>query len=168
MNRITAALVAGVVALALVAPASAGDGPPATNLRHRGRAIQKGALGSYCWSYPAGSDGTAATKCADGTWYFPRAAMAAPGGFRIRIRKRARPTEWGIWAYRRVRRGEGWVEPVGPATRIPHRLRRFEVDGRTVAWDAIFRLREDDRHYYISASGEWDQGDAHYTFHVRT
>jgi hypothetical protein len=46
-------------------------------------------------------------------------------------------------------------------------------DGKTVAWDAYFRLERPDRHYYLGASGVWEGrgergGDAYWQFHVKT
>ena len=47
-------------------------------------------------------------------------------------------------------------------------------DGRTVAWDAYFRLERPDRHYDIDASGYWrddggrERGDSYWQFHAKT
>ncbi|MGH2747434.1 MAG: hypothetical protein ACRDKB_05870 [Actinomycetota bacterium] len=53
-------------------------------------------------------------------------------------------------------------------------LRRRMVDGKIVAWNAVFTVDQDDRHYFIRAGGFWpdEQGaeanqDAFWLFHVR-
>lgn len=65
-----------------------------------------------------------------------------------------------------------WVNengyPVGPARRPVVSLRPVKQDGRTVAWDAFFELNRVDRHYYLSAFGLWEEGNASYNFHVKT
>lgn len=46
--------------------------------------------------------------------------------------------------------------------------------GRTVAWDAYFRLECPDRHHYLGAFGVWkddggrERGDTYWQFHAKT
>ena len=63
--------------------------------------------------------------------------------------------------------------PDGRSRRIDTTLRRVVRDGKTVAWDAYFRLKRPEHQYYMGASGVWKgaggrHGDAYWQFHVKT
>ncbi len=140
-------------------------GPPRTTLRKQGDFIQRGRLGSYCWT-----TGTRA-ECRDVAGYsWPRARDVRWGGrARIRIRQRRQPTRLSLRAWRRVRRNG---EPIGRGMRLHYRLVPHRAEGRIVARDAVFRLPRAERHFYIEAFGRWDLpnsgGDATYWFHIKT
>ncbi len=72
------------------------------------------------------------------------------------------------------RRGDEFSGPAGDPETLPVTLRRRMVDGKIVAWNAVFTVDQDDRHYFIRAGGFWpdEQGaeanqDAFWLFHVR-
>jgi hypothetical protein len=53
-------------------------------------------------------------------------------------------------------------------------LKRVVRDGRTVAWDAVFRVGQPGRDYYLVTEGHWkdregcdDDQFAYWSFHVK-
>ena len=140
--------------------------PPRAVLRAHGETVQRGRLGSYCWSYQEPDSDYGVGVCADSIWSFPEAAeLRVPARTAIRFKKVQRPRRLGIAAWRDLNR-HGY--PKGDSERIAYRLRPVRSRGEVVAWDAIFSLREADRHYYIDAFPRWREGSASYTFHVKT
>ena len=54
-------------------------------------------------------------------------------------------------------------------------LKRVVIDGKTVAWDAMFSVKEAGRDYYLIGEGHWQNTEgcdedqyAHWSFHVKT
>ncbi len=157
-----------VMAIALAACGGAaysqqGHRPPKTVLYEGQRELQTGRLGSYCWFGPSGRG-----RCADvAKLRYPAADSVRAGStLHVRVLKTQRPERLSISAYRKVdQRGF----PTGGTRRLEGSLRRVVRDGRTVAWDVLFRVNEPGRHYYLNAFGVWEgAGDASWTFHVKT
>lgn len=147
--------------------------PPKTVLRHQGKPVQDGYLHQYCWVIEV-EDDIATTECVDKVWDFPRRRLVDPGDrLVIRIRKPTRPTDFAVQAW--PRRGDEFTGPAGDPESLPVTLRRRMVDGKIVAWNVVFTVDQEDRHYFIRAGGFWpdEQGaeanqDAFWLFHVRT
>jgi hypothetical protein len=124
--------------------------PPDAILKQDNRALQDGRLISYCWS----------NSCVDGVPRYPSAVLVEPGTqLYIRLSENRRPERFSLRS-----RPSGQIDPT---------LRRVVRDGKTVAWDAYFRLERPDRHYYLGAFGVWKgsggrSGDAYWQFHVKT
>ncbi len=154
----------------LAPPATAHDHkPPATRLVV-GTRIQKGRLGSYCWTHASGP--YVVGSCADTTWSFPRALRARPGReVAIEIDKATAPDELYLRSWRRLDR-DG--EPVGRGRRVGFELRpRFESADSQPTWEVLFSVPRRRGHYYLEAFGYWtdvegtfERQDASYTFHV--
>lgn len=153
---------AGIVVLGTGTSAYAlDDRPPVTILKKGDRALQNGRQGSYCWTFGPDSHG-----CADYLPSYPAADLVREDSeLYVRIFKAERPEEFNLAAYRKV---EEHDFPVGNAQDVPFNWRRVARDGRTVAWDATFKVRQPDRHYYLNAFGIWREGDSSWYFHVKT
>ena len=130
--------------------------PPDATLRQGGAILQEGRLISYCWS----------GRCVDGVSNYPSAVLVDPGTrLRIRLSENRRPEEFSLT--------RSWSRD-GQGRRIDTTLRRVVRDGKTVAWDAYFRVYRSDRHYYLDAFGAWKnqsgtvRGDAYWQLHVKT
>lgn len=128
--------------------------PPDTTLKQGTRTLQDGRLISYCWI----------NRCADGVSRYPSAVLVDPGTqLHIRLSENRRPERFSL--------RRSW-SPDGRERRIDTTLRRVLRDGKTVAWDAYFRLERPDRHYYLGAFGVWKgsrgSSDAYWQFHVKT
>jgi hypothetical protein len=137
--------------------------PPKTVLYEGERDLQTGRLGSYCWSGPSGPG-----QCVDVAElrYSTADSIRAGSTLHVRIFKAQRPERFSISTYREV---DEWGFPAGETLRLETSLRRVVEDGRTVAWDVLFRVNEPGRHYYLNAFGVWDgAGDASWNFHVKT
>lgn len=167
-------MAASAVALIALDVALAHDHqPPRTVLRHEGRSIQDGYLLQYCWVTSVEND-VALTECTDNTWAFPRRHLVDPGDrIVIRIRKPSKPQDFVVNAW--PKRGNEVAGPGGEAVSLPVVMSPRTVDEEIVAWNAVFTVDEDDRHYFIRAGGTWpdEQGaevnqDAYWLFHIRT
>lgn len=124
--------------------------PPDAVLKQESRVIQDGRRISYCWT----------TGCSDGLSNYPSAVLVDSGSrLHIRISENERPDRFTLMSSQ---------SPDGDSRRIDTTLRRVERDGKTVAWDAYFRVDRPDRHYYLGAFSEWNPGDAYWEFHVKT
>ena len=89
-----------------------------------------------------------------------------------RIFKAQRPDSFSVAAYPRI---DGKGNPSGQRRLLERTLERVVVDGKTVAWDAVFSVDSPDRDYYLIGEGHWQDregcgGDqhAHWSFHVKT
>jgi hypothetical protein len=130
--------------------------PPDATLKQGNTILQDGRLISYCWI----------DRCVDGVSRYPSAVLVEPGTqLHIRLSENKRPDRFSLT--------RSW-SPDGRERRLDTTLRRVERDGKTVAWDAYFRLERPDRHYYLGAFGVWKnqsgtvRGDAYWQFHSRT
>ncbi len=140
--------------------------PPRAVLRVQGDKVQRGRLIGYCWSYREPGSDYGVTECADGTYRWPSApTFEARTRASIRFSKAQAPKRVRLSAYEDTGR---YDRPKGEPERLAHRLRPVRSDGEVVAWDAVFRLREPDRHYYVAVESRWGQGSAFYNFHVKT
>ena len=100
---------------------------------------------------------------------YPKAAVVGAGRrLHVRLRKPERPSSLRIVASR---------TKYGQARRLQRTLRPVEQDGKTVGWEAFFRVKQPDRHYYIDVYPVWDEvpgtrtsygDDTAYWLHVRT
>jgi hypothetical protein len=161
-GRLLAILVAGVIPF-VMAPQLAhagGKKPPRSYLRDGERRLQRGKLGSYCWV--TGGEG----MCVDALPAWPkRDRVGSDEKLRIRFRKKQKPTTLSLTTFKKVKNNG---LPKGDGRRAQRRLERVKVDGETIGWKAIFSVPKPGRHYYISAFVRWDEGDASYSFHVKT
>ena len=145
-----------------LAPARALDGDPARAiLKQDGRTLQKGKQGSYCWPTGPGE-----FTCADAVPSYPRVDRVAEGSkLRVRISESQKPRDLDLTAYRRVNAND---VPVGDGQNLRYDWERVRRNGKTVAWEAVFRVGQPNRHYYLSAFGRWKKADASWDFHVKT
>lgn len=179
MKRRMAILVAAVAALVAIMGASVPAGAhdhriPQTILKKGARELQPGTrVEESNWVYPAG-DGLCANENAVYRWRFPYTNRVLAGSeLKVRIFKSQRPDSFEIAAYPELDK-DGF--PSGEGRLLNRDLERVVRDGKTVAWDAIFKVRRPDRDYYLVGEGHWkdreDCGDADqyasWSFHVRT
>jgi hypothetical protein len=131
--------------------------PPDATLKQGNTILQDGRRIAYCWT----------RGCADNFEdMYPSAVVVEPGArLHIRLTENKRPKRFSLTSSR---------SPDGQSRRIDTTLRRVVRDGKTVAWDAYFRLERSDRHYYMDAFGVWrdeggrERGDAYWQFHAKT
>lgn len=130
--------------------------PPDAVLKQENRVLQEGRLISYCWI----------DRCVDGFSRYPSAVPVDSGSrLHIRLSENRRPERFSLTSS---------GSPEGRSRRMDTTLRRVARDGKTVAWDAYFRVDRPDRHYYLGAFGIWSDnggrvhGDAYWQFHLRT
>jgi len=167
---LTAIVVALVGVLAAQLPASAHDHRvPKTVLMKGKQELQAGRkVDEYSWTYPAG-DGICATEQAVLTFGFPKEvpSVAAGSVLKVRINKSQKPRPFYL----------AEVDQNGePRGEVNVRLKPVVRDERTVAWDAVFRVKRPNSDYYLEAEGHWkDKQDcnnadqyAFWTFHVKT
>jgi hypothetical protein len=141
--------------------------PPKLHLIYEREVVQRVGSWSYCWSYTDGRWGVG--TCADGMPAYPDAAEVEAGDrVAIRIPYSAKPRRLSIFAYRKIKEENGWERTVGPRERITYRLKAQRDRGHITAWDAIFRLDEADRHFYLDVDARLAQGGAAYALHART
>jgi hypothetical protein len=174
------AAVLGVVSLPLAQAASSSydDDPPNEVLMKGATVLQKGRMGSHCWSYY--DDGSPEAYCADYLYNFPRRAVLLRAGstLHIRIDKPQRPDRVELVAYPGLDRKNPApsAAPIGKGRRLDTTLRGVQRDGKTVAWDVFFRVSQPERHYYLDTWVVWERvpgtrisyGDLAWTFHVKT
>jgi hypothetical protein len=173
------AALAVFAAEARASEASFDRNPPNAVLMKGDTAIQKGLGGSFCWSYWNEAKDYWEGVCADVAYakktdLYPRQAVLVPAGstLRIRLYKPQRPE--AVQLVQGFKNNPqaffGWGRP------LPKNLRRVERNGKTVAWDIVFRVVRPERHRYLGVEVVWEQvpgthasyGDAAYTFHVKT
>ena len=146
---------------------------PQTALKKGAEELQAGTLvKESSWDQLTGDD-----ECLNlSTIYrtrFPETDRVAAGAkLRVRVSKAQRPDSFVIAAYRTVDE-EG--EPSGQGRLLKRSLKPVVVDGRTVAWDAVFSVNRPGRDYYLVSEGHWQDSEgcqneqfAHWSFHVKT
>jgi hypothetical protein len=124
------------------------------------------------WFYYDEEDGWVEYYYGSGDYFngiYPEAAVVGAGRrLHVRLRKPERPSSLKIYASR---------TKDGPERRLQRTLRPVEQDGKTVGWEAFFRVGRPDSHYYIDVHSMWEEvpgthisyGDeATYWLHVRT
>ena len=156
------------------APAQAHDHQiPKTVLKKGAKELQAGTrVMESSWDQLTGDD-----ECLNvSTIYrtrFPEADRVATGSkLRVRVFKSQRPDSFEVAAYRTVDENG---EPSGQGRLLKRSLKPVVVDGRTVAWDAVFSVNRPDRDYYLVSEGRWQDSEgcqndqfAHWSFHVKT
>ena len=171
---VLAAVAAGLLGVLLAqGPARAHDHlVPETALKKGDRGLQSGTrVMESSWRRPSGDLCELET-----TFYrtrFPETDSVAAGArLRVRTFKAQRPDSFEIAAYRAVD-AEG--RPVGEGRLLGRTLERVVENGRTVAWDAVFSVKNPGRDYYLISEGHWQDregcGDDQYaswSFHVKT
>jgi hypothetical protein len=146
---------------------------PQTVLKKGAKNLQAGIpVGESSWDRLTGDD-----ECLNvSTIYrmrFPETDRVAAGSkLRVRVSKEQRPDSFEVAAYRTLDE-EG--EPSGEGRLLKRSLKPVTVDGRTVAWDAVFSVNRPDRHYYLVSEGRWQDSEgcgneqfAYWSFHVKT
>lgn len=172
--RVRSAVVVGILGLASIAPTSsaapdeAARRPPEAILKSR-HVRQHPRLWSYCWSYTDGDGGV--STCADGVWSFTRADLAHAGAkVRLVFRRAQKPSRLSLHSYRELAR-DG--DPRGDGRKVDYRLRAVRRPDRgIVAYAAVFRAPDRERHLYLDAFVRWNEwrgsgGDASYTWHLK-
>ena len=104
---------------------------------------------------------------------FPKTASVATGAkLRVRVSEVQRPDPFEIAAYRTV---DVNGEPSSEAQMLKRTLERVVVDGKTVAWDAVFSVNRPNRDYYLVTGGLWQDREGcgrdqftYWSFHVKT
>ena len=141
--------------------------PPRVRLIHDGEVAQRAFSWSYCWSYS--TDDYGVVQCGDGFPEYPDADLI-DGSPRVtlRIPYSAEPKRLRIAAYRKIKEKDGWEQTVGEGERLEYSLKPHREKGHIEAWDAVFKLDEADRHYYLDVYTRLQQGDPAYALHVRT
>ncbi len=174
---LAAALSVVSLPLAQAASSSYDDDPPSKVLMKGSTVLQKGRMGSHCWSY---YDGRPGAYCADYVYNFPRRAVFLRAGstLHIRIDKPQRPDRVQVVAYPGLDRKNPapTAAPIGKGRRLDTTLRGVQRDGKTVAWDVFFRVSQPERHYYLDTWVVWERvpgtrisyGDLAWTFRVKT
>ncbi len=178
--RLTAALLAamalglfGVLVLAQ-RPAQAHDHQvPDTVLMKGTQELQAGTrVKESSWDRRVGEDVCDNRKVFYSTRFAETDVVAAGSKLRVRVFKTQRPDSFVIGAYRAVDE-EG--APTGEARMLNRTLERVVVDGKTVAWDAVFSVNRPSRDYYLITEGHWqDEGGcgadqyASWSFHLKT
>jgi hypothetical protein len=146
---------------------------PNTVLKKGDRDLQVGRrVNESSWDQPAGA-GECVNQNAIYSAGFPEVDRVAAGSeLRVRILKSQRPDSFEVVAYPRAD-AEG--QPAGQARQLPSTLKRVVVDGRTVAWDAVFSVNRPARDYYLITEGHWRDTEgcgndqfAYWSFHVKT
>jgi hypothetical protein len=146
---------------------------PNTVLKKGAKELQAGTLvKESSWNAPAGGN-ECVNESAIYRTRFPEADTVAAGAkLRVRVSKAQRPDSFEIAAYRAVDENG---EPSGEARLLGRTLERVVVDGKTVAWDAVFSVKNPGRDYYLVSEGHWQDregcgGDqfAFWSFHVET
>lgn len=166
---LTAMAVALVGVVAAQIPASAHDHRlPKTVLMKGKQELQTGRkVDEYSWTYPAG--GICATEQAVLTFGFPRdvPSVAAGSKLKVRIHKSQKPRPFNV----------AEVDQNGePRGEVNVFLKPVVRDERTVAWDAVFRVKRPNSDYYLVTEGHWKDTQgcndadqyAFWSFHVKT
>jgi hypothetical protein len=155
--------------------------PPKFALMKGDTVIQKGLQSSTCWSYWSKTRDHWTGYCADAPYAFPRHAAPVPAGSNLHVRlyKPQRPDRVQLGYFPAVNDevapGPG-AEPIGKRQPLHPALKRVRDDGKTVAWDLSFYVKEPHSHYYIDAWVAWEpvpgtrisSGDVSWAFHVKT
>ncbi len=185
--RLTAALAAmavGLFGILLLAsgPAQAHDHRiPNTVLMKGAKELQTGhRVIESSWTSPSG-DGLCehvakyyTFELLDGSGFnYPEADRVAAGSeLRVRISKTQRPDSYSVAAYPEI---DEHGNPSGEGRLLRRTLERVVIDGKTVAWDAVFSVNGPSRDYYLIAEGHWQDREgcdedqyAHWSFHLKT
>ena len=174
-----AALITGLVALvALNTPVEAApppwvkgydtsydNYPPRESLFVRGTLLQDSKDGSYMnWYYYDFKSNQWRNRSNDeGPFDWPAAdTLKAGSKVRVRINKPEKPSTFKITAYKAVNNTNDQHRPTWSTAEVLSRtLTSVENNrGDVIAWNATFYVNEPNRHYYISADGEWEGADA--------
>jgi hypothetical protein len=169
--------VALVVVLVVQQPASAHDHrlPKAVLMKGK-QELQTGRkVEEFTWAFPSRSGSACFVDEGTFPFGFPEqaASVAADSKLKMRIYKIQKPDTFSITAYSRLK---GTGEPVSATGRLLETsLEAVIRDGRTVAWDVLFRVDRPDTDYYLVSEGHWKDRDcsnidqfAHWSFHVKT
>lgn len=170
-----AVVILGAIAVTVGAPpAEAHDHRiPKTVLKKGSQDLQTGfKVAESEWHYALGG-GRCGGAHTDYAFRFPGAdRVAAKSALRVRIFKVQRPDSLKITAHRKVNEDD---YPIGKPQVLKRTLSPVVRGGKTVAWDARFRVSQLSRDYYLVTEGHWRDregcgGDqyAFWSFHVRT
>lgn len=166
LATLVAALLAGV--LAVQEPASAHDHRiPKTVLVQGKEELQAGRKVEYSDWYSSAGDGVCVHAHADYAFRFPRADSVAAGSkLKIRIHKSHKPRSFHVVRFDKER---------VPKEEVSVRLKPVVRSEKTVAWDAVFRVKRPDMRYRLVGEGYWNDregcgGEQHafWSFQVKT
>ncbi len=169
------------VVLAAQRPAEAHDHVvPETVLKKGTQNLQVGRkVIESSWNRPAGENECVNVNAVytfelpGGTFNYPEVDRVAAGSeLRVRILKIQRPDSFSVTTYPKI---DEHGNPSGEGRLLNRTLERVVVDGKTVAWDAVFSVKGASRDYYLISEGHWQdtqgcEGDqfAFWSFHVKT
>jgi hypothetical protein len=166
LAAIGAALLAGV--LVAQRPASAHDHQiPKTVLMQGKQELQTGRKVGWSDWYSSAGGGVCAHAHADYAFGFPRVDDVAAGSkLKIRIHKAQKPRPFHV----------AEVDKEGtPRGEMVVRLEPVVRSGKTVAWDAVFRVDRPDTRYRLLSEGYWNDREdcggkqhAFWSFQVKT
>lgn len=170
-----AAVLLGLAGIVLAqAPAEAHDHRiPATVLKKGARELQAGTkVFESSWNAPAVGGGCV-TQATIYRTRFPEADSVPAGTeLSVRVSKAQRPDSFEVVAYKALDENG---EPAGDGRPLKRSLERVVRGGETVAWDAVFTVKNPGRDYYLVSEGHWQDSDgcrgdqfAFWSFHVRT
>ena len=170
------AMALGLLGVLLLAsgPAQAHDHRvPQTVLMKGAKEMQAGTrVKETSWDRPVGDDLCENRKVFYSTRFPETDTVGAGSKLRVRISKAQKPDSFLVGAYGAVDK-EG--APTGEARLLKRSLERVVVDGKTVAWDAVFSAKDPGRDYYLISEGHWQDREgcgadqyASWSFHVET
>ena len=171
-----AAMAAGLLGVLLLAQAPAKAHVPRipqTVLKKGAKELQAGTLvKESSWDQLTGDDECLNLSTIHRTRFPETDRVAAGSKLRVRVSKAQRPDSFEVAAYRTVDENG---EPSGQGRLLKRSLEPVVVDGRTVAWDAVFSVNRPGRDYYLVSEGHWQDSEgcqneqfAHWSFHVKT
>ena len=153
---------AGLVLALLGSPASAAfpEESPRARVVYRSDVIQHAKLSAWCW--PGSNGGMGCGQKEPLPW--PRADVLGAGSrLRVRIGWRREPRRIHVDSYRSVRDNG---QPRDRGKDLFFRKEPVIRDGRTVAWDIVFRVHAI-RHHYLKVLAHFNEGTLVWNAHVR-
>lgn len=114
---------------------------PRVDVASRGETIQRARLAAWCWPGPDGGMGCGEKDPLP----WPRGKRVVAGSLvKFRVRWPQEPRRLSVTSFRSVN-DKG--RPPGRGSELEASKHRIERAGKTVAWDVVFRIRSERRHY---------------------
>ena len=162
MDLKRAMAVLGLIAVSAIAvPAIAGtpEEAPRATVRNGGERIQRAHLTAWCW--PGDNGGMGCSEVSPMTW--PRVDVVNAGSrIRLRMHWNRQPREAFVDSYRSIGRNG---KPQDRGQNLESWIRPVKRDGKTLAWDVIFRVVQT-RHHYVKTIVRFREGNLVWNAHV--